>query len=148
MPVVISTDFWTWFFKFNFKFISGFKCEPMDDAMKVMAEEEPELKEVQFIRVEAEEKPNISMQFQVAAVPTFLFFRGGSDLAYFFCFFLYFIWAEVHVYNLPKPWLSSYLWVAWDSNLRPSHFYTNICMLATFGHHLFLIFLQFQQLFN
>jgi hypothetical protein len=54
----------------------------------------------------------------------------------------------VHVYNLPKPWLSSYLWVAWDSNLRPSNFYTNICMLAPFGHHLFLIFLQFQQLFN
>jgi hypothetical protein len=34
----------------------------------------------------------------------------------------------VHVYNLPKPVLSSYLWVARDSNLRPSNFYTNICI--------------------
>jgi len=50
----------------------------MDDAMKAMADEEPELTEVQFLRVEAEEKPNISMEFQVAAVPTFLFFRNGS----------------------------------------------------------------------
>ena len=45
--------------------------------MKVMADEEPELAEVQFLRVEAEERPNISMEFQVAAVPTFLFFRNG-----------------------------------------------------------------------
>ncbi len=52
----------------------------MDDAVKVMAEEEPELKEVQFLRVEAEERANISMEFQVAAVPTFLFFRSGKLL--------------------------------------------------------------------
>ena len=50
----------------------------MDDAIKVMAEEEPELAEVQFLRVEAEEKQNISMEFQVAAVPTFLVFKNGS----------------------------------------------------------------------
>ena len=49
----------------------------MDDAMKAMADDEPELTEVQFLRVEAEERPNISMEFQVAAVPTFLFFRNG-----------------------------------------------------------------------
>ena len=49
----------------------------MDDAMKVMAEEEPELAEVQFLRVEAEERSDISMEFHVAAVPTFLFFRAG-----------------------------------------------------------------------
>ena len=55
-----------------------FQCEPMDDAMKVMAEEEPELSEVQFLRVEAEERSDISMEFQVAAVPTFLFFRSGE----------------------------------------------------------------------
>jgi len=46
--------------------------------MKVMAEEEPELAEVQFLRVEAEERSDISMEFQVAAVPTFLFFRAGT----------------------------------------------------------------------
>ena len=50
----------------------------MDDAMKVMAEEEPELSEVQCLRVEAEERSDISMEFQVAAVPTFLFFRAGE----------------------------------------------------------------------
>ena len=49
----------------------------MDDAMNAMADDEPELTEVQFLRVEAEERPNISMEFQVAAVPTFLFFRNG-----------------------------------------------------------------------
>lgn len=54
------------------------QCEPMDDAMKVMAEEEPELSEVQFLRVEAEERSDISMEYQVAAVPTFLFFRAGQ----------------------------------------------------------------------
>jgi hypothetical protein len=53
------------------------QCEPMDDAMKVMAEEEPELKEVKFLRVEAEKRSNISTEFHVAAVPTFLFFRSG-----------------------------------------------------------------------
>jgi Thioredoxin len=61
---------------FNDKF--DLQCEPMDDAMKVMAEEEPELAEVQFLRVEAEERQNISMEYQVAAVPTFLFFRNGT----------------------------------------------------------------------
>ena len=56
----------------------------MDDAVKVMAEEEPELKEVQFLRVEAEERANISMEFQVAAVPTFLFFRSGMSSQFHF----------------------------------------------------------------
>jgi hypothetical protein len=49
----------------------------MDDAVKVMAEEEPELAAVQFLRVEAEERADVSMEYQVAAVPTFLFFRSG-----------------------------------------------------------------------
>jgi thioredoxin-related protein len=49
----------------------------MDDAVKVMAEEEPELAAVQFLRVEAEERADVSMEYQVAAVPTFLFFRLG-----------------------------------------------------------------------
>jgi len=108
------------------------QCEPMDDAIKVMAEDEPgniswaifwggivardkdfsatkwrtfwtmglnhrifywflELADVQFLRVEAEEKANISIEFQVAAVPTVLFFRGGKNkfwqiLFNLFCF--------------------------------------------------------------
>lgn len=44
-----------------------------------------ELADVQFLRVEAEEKANISIEFQVAAVPTVLFIRGGTPE----CTFLY-----------------------------------------------------------
>jgi hypothetical protein len=44
-----------------------------------------ELADVQFLRVEAEEKANISIEFQVAAVPTVLFFRGGKILQYVSC---------------------------------------------------------------
>lgn len=54
------------------------QCEPMDEAMKILAEEEPDLKEVKFARVEAEEMADLSMDFEVAAVPTFLFFKQGK----------------------------------------------------------------------
>jgi len=54
------------------------QCEPMDEAMKILAEEEAELKNVNFARVEAEEMSEISMDFEVAAVPTFLFFKNGK----------------------------------------------------------------------
>jgi len=54
------------------------QCEPMDEAMKILAEDEPDLKNVSFARVEAEEMSDISMDFEVAAVPTFLFFKSGK----------------------------------------------------------------------
>jgi len=54
------------------------QCEPMDEAMKILAEDEPDLKEVNFLRVEAEELADISMEFEVAAVPTFLFFLNDK----------------------------------------------------------------------
>ena len=41
------------------------QCEPMDEAMKILAEDEPDLKEVNFLRVEAEELADISMEFEV-----------------------------------------------------------------------------------
>ena len=41
------------------------QCEPMDEAMKILAEDEPDLKEVNFHRVEAEELADISMEFEV-----------------------------------------------------------------------------------
>jgi len=56
------------------------QCEPMDEAMKILAEDEPDLKNVNFARVEAEEMADISMDFEVAAVPTFLFFKSGKIL--------------------------------------------------------------------
>jgi len=56
------------------------QCEPMDEAMKILAEEEPDLKEVNFARVEAEEMAEISMEYEVAAVPTFLFFKKSKIL--------------------------------------------------------------------
>lgn len=54
------------------------QCEPMDEAMKILAEEEPDLKEVNFARIEAEEMAEISMEYEVAAVPTFLFFKKSK----------------------------------------------------------------------
>ena len=45
------------------------QCEPMDEAMKILAEEEAELKNVNFARVEAEEMSEISMDFEVKKSP-------------------------------------------------------------------------------
>ena len=56
------------------------QCEPMDEAMKILADDERDLKNVNFARVEAEEMADISMDFEVAAVPTFLFFKSGKLL--------------------------------------------------------------------
>ena len=47
------------------------QCEPMDEAMKILAEEEADLKTVQFIRVEAEEQAEISMKFEVRNIGRF-----------------------------------------------------------------------------
>lgn len=51
----------------------------MDEAIKVLADEvEPNA--ATFIRVEAEEAPDVAMEYEVAAVPTCIFFRGGEVL--------------------------------------------------------------------
>ena len=42
------------------------QCEPMDEAMKILAEEEADLKSVSFARVEAEEMSETSMEFEVS----------------------------------------------------------------------------------
>ena len=44
------------------------QCEPMDEAMKILAEEEPSLKDVNFVRVEAEEAADLSLEFEVRFV--------------------------------------------------------------------------------
>ena len=47
------------------------QCEPMDEAMKILAEEESDLKSVNFMRVEAEEQAEISMDFEVISFSPF-----------------------------------------------------------------------------
>lgn len=44
------------------------QCEPMDEAMKILAEEEADLKSVSFARVEAEEMSETSMEFEVSCL--------------------------------------------------------------------------------
>ena len=44
------------------------QCEPMDEAMKILAEEEPDLKSVNFVRVEAEQLADVSMDYDVSAL--------------------------------------------------------------------------------
>ena len=53
------------------------QCRPMDEALAILVEDES-LASVLFLRVEAEEEADVSMEYEVAAVPTFLFFRTGS----------------------------------------------------------------------
>merc|ERR1712029_935243 len=53
------------------------QCEPMDEAMKILAAELPH---VGFVRVEAEAVSEVSMEHEVAAVPTFIFFRQNKVL--------------------------------------------------------------------
>jgi len=55
------------------------QCTSMDEAMLILAGED-NYKEVTFARVEAEEQPEISMDYDVAAVPTLLFMEGGKVL--------------------------------------------------------------------
>jgi hypothetical protein len=50
----------------------------MDEALKILAAD-ADLASVLFLRVEAENEADISMDYEVAAVPTFLFF-GKSKL--------------------------------------------------------------------
>lgn len=49
----------------------------MDEAMVILAAELPD---VGFIRVEAETVADVSMEHEVAAVPTFMFFRQNKVL--------------------------------------------------------------------
>jgi Grx4 family monothiol glutaredoxin len=49
-------------------------CKQMNDVMVELAEEHPG---VRFIRVEAEEFPEVSLKHKVVAVPTFIYLKGG-----------------------------------------------------------------------
>jgi len=55
------------------------QCGPMDEALKILAEE-VDSHIATFIRVEAEEAPDIAMEYEVAAVPTCIFYRSGNVL--------------------------------------------------------------------
>ncbi len=67
---LVSVHFWTdW----------AEQCKAMDEAVDILAGERDFKDDVVFFRVEAEAEAEISMEFEVAAVPTFLFFFGGSS---------------------------------------------------------------------
>lgn len=53
------------------------QCGPMDEAINILSDDK-QLKSVLFLRVEAEEEADVSMEYEVAAVPTFLFFANGK----------------------------------------------------------------------
>ncbi|XP_076316964.1 glutaredoxin 3 isoform X2 [Tachypleus tridentatus] len=53
------------------------QCQMMDDVMKELASER-QLKDVKFLKVEAEALPNIFQQFNVTSVPTFLLLKGNT----------------------------------------------------------------------
>jgi thioredoxin-like negative regulator of GroEL len=55
------------------------QCKSMDEAMQILAGEDS-YKEVTFARVEAEEEAEISMEYEVAAVPTLLFMEGAYTM--------------------------------------------------------------------
>lgn len=55
------------------------QCAPMDEAIKVLADE-VDCGTATFVRIEAEEAPDIAMEYDVAAVPTCIFFRAGEIL--------------------------------------------------------------------
>jgi len=66
------------------------QCQPMEVAMGVLAEELPE---VGFVKVPAEDLADVSMEYNVAAVPTFIFFRQvwplHTKLIFFYWLFLF-----------------------------------------------------------
>ena len=49
------------------------QCKPMEDAVNILTSD-PKFKSVLFCSVDAEDQAEVSMEYQVAAVPTFLFF--------------------------------------------------------------------------
>lgn len=53
------------------------QCGPMDEALKILAQDD-DLDSTLFLRVEAEDEADISMEYEVAAVPTFIFFGNGK----------------------------------------------------------------------
>ena len=51
------------------------QCGPMNDAIQILAED---IGNALFLKVEAENEADISMEYEVAAVPTFLFFGNNK----------------------------------------------------------------------
>lgn len=53
------------------------QCGPMNAVLEEMAKQ-PEFKTVHFAKVEAESIPEISVQYKISAVPTFLIFKESN----------------------------------------------------------------------
>ena len=75
------------------------QCTSMDEAMQILAGEE-NYKGVTFARVEAEEQPEISMDYDVAAVPTLLFMEGEQSIS-----------ENILVHGGPSPGVATSGWV-------------------------------------
>ncbi|XP_072177531.1 glutaredoxin-3-like [Diadema setosum] len=54
------------------------QCQQMDEVMLELAKEHPQ---VRLAKVEAESLPEISLQYKIAAVPTFIFIKGKKEVA-------------------------------------------------------------------
>ncbi|XP_034030091.1 glutaredoxin 3 [Thalassophryne amazonica] len=53
------------------------QCEQMNDVMVELAKEYPSST---FVKLEAEAVPEVSEKYEISAVPTFLFFKGGEKV--------------------------------------------------------------------
>ncbi|XP_014672087.1 PREDICTED: glutaredoxin 3-like [Priapulus caudatus] len=55
------------------------QCEQMNEVLEELAKD-PKLSCIQFVKAEAEALPELSVQYKVAAVPTFIFTKGGAAI--------------------------------------------------------------------
>lgn len=53
------------------------QCGQMNEVMAVLAKEHPH---TTFVKLEAEAVPEVSEKYEVASVPTFIFFKGGENV--------------------------------------------------------------------
>ncbi|XP_042345946.1 glutaredoxin 3 [Plectropomus leopardus] len=61
----------------HFKATWSAQCDAMNDAMAELAKEHAH---TTFVRLEAEAIPEVSEKYEISAVPTFVFFKGGEKV--------------------------------------------------------------------
>ena len=66
----------------------------MDEAMKILAEEEPDLKSVNFLRVEAEQLADVSMDYEVSANTKLLNIVEFMEIYSYALFWQKFLWKQ------------------------------------------------------
>ncbi|KAG8227217.1 hypothetical protein J437_LFUL003423 [Ladona fulva] len=55
------------------------QCGPMNEVLEELAKQ-IEYKDVKFVKIPAEEVPEVSLKYKVSAVPTFVLFRKGNEV--------------------------------------------------------------------